>query len=414
MNIPELHLPTENKEFIKNPYIKMAEFRESTPVFWDEINDLFFFTRYKDVRSIQSTKSFGTTFNHIDGFEETIKNQAIPITSTAYKRSDQFGTYENFWKSEEFSLLNLEGQLHKELRGLVAKAFLPRSVQQLLPFMEETSNKLFNNLKGTEFDMLKDYAQPYSVSIIGKLLGVPESDHLEFLDWSHKIVKMYDFEVSDENANNAEEAAKQFIEYTQNLLDKRREDPQDDMITRLSQVSEDNNFLTDDQIICTVILLLNAGHEATVNTLGNGLHALLTLEKSFEEIKSETEDINDVVEELIRYDSPLQFFQRYALEDIEIDGHNISKGSKVAILLGSANRDPRIFENPDQINFKREMKDHSSWGGGIHFCIGTHLAKLELGVSFNHILEKQFSLIEEPSRTGAFGIRGFKNLLVSA
>ena len=414
MNIPELHLPTENKEFIKNPYIKMAEFRESTPVFWDEINDLFFFTRYKDVRSIQSTKSFGTTFNHIDGFEETIKNQAIPITSTAYKRSDQFGTYENFWKSEEFSLLNLEGQLHKELRGLVAKAFLPRSVQQLLPFMEETSNELFNNLKGTEFDMLKDYAQPYSVSIIGKLLGVPESDHLEFLDWSHKIVKMYDFEVSDENANNAEEAAKQFIEYTQNLLDKRREDPQDDMITRLSQVSEDNNFLTDDQIICTVILLLNAGHEATVNTLGNGLHALLTLEKSFEEIKSETEDINDVVEELIRYDSPLQFFQRYALEDIEIDGHNISKGSKVAILLGSANRDPRIFENPDQINFKREMKDHSSWGGGIHFCIGTHLAKLELGVSFNHILEKQFSLIEEPSRTGAFGIRGFKNLLVSA
>ena len=414
MNIPELHLPTENKEFIKNPYLKMAEFRESTPVFWDEINDLFFFTRYKDVRSIQSTKSFGTTFNHIDGFEETINNQVIPITSTAYKRSDQFGTYENFWKSEEFSLLNLEGQLHKELRGLVAKAFLPRSVQQLLPFMEETSNELFNNLKGTEFDMLKDYAQPYSVSIIGRLLGVPESDHLEFLDWSHKIVKMYDFEVSDQNANNAEEAAKQFIEYTQNLLDKRREDPQDDMITRLSQVSEDNNFLTDDQIICTVILLLNAGHEATVNTLGNGLHALLTLEKSFEEIKSETEDINDVVEEIIRYDSPLQFFQRYALEDIEIDGHNISKGSKVAILLGSANRDPRIFENPDQINFKREMKDHSSWGGGIHFCIGTHLAKLELGVSFNHILEKQFSLIEEPSRTGAFGIRGFKNLLVSA
>jgi cytochrome P450 len=414
MNIPELHLPTENKEFIKNPYLKMAEFRESTPVFWDEINDLFFFTRYKDVRSIQSTKSFGTTFNHIDGFEETIKNQDIPITSTAYKRSDQFGTYENFWKSEEFSLLNLEGQLHKELRGLVAKAFLPRSVQQLLPFMEETSDELFNNLKGTEFDMLKDYAQPYSVSIIGKLLGVPESDHLEFLDWSHKIVKMYDFEVSDENANNAEEAAKQFIEYTQNLLDKRREDPQDDMITRLSQVSEDNNFLTDDQIICTVILLLNAGHEATVNTLGNGLHALLSLERSFEQIKSETEDINDVVEELIRYDSPLQFFQRYALEDIEIGGHNISKGSKVAILLGSANRDPRIFENPDQINFKREMKDHSSWGGGIHFCIGTHLAKLELGVSFNHILEKQFSLIEEPSRTGAFGIRGFKNLLVSA
>ena len=280
--------------------------------------------------------------------------------------------------------------------------------------MEKKSKELFDRNEDTEFDMLKDYAQPYSISIIGKLLGVPESDHLKFLDWSHKIVKMYDFEVTEENANNAENAAKQFIEYTQDLLDKRRKDPEDDMITRLSQVSEDNNYLTDDQIICTVILLLNAGHEATVNTLGNGLHALLTLEKSFDEVRNETEDINDVVEELIRYDSPLQFFQRYALEDVEIGGHNISKGSKVAILLGSANRDPRVFENPDQINFKREMKDHSSWGGGIHFCIGTHLGKLELGVSFNHILEKQFKLVEEPSRTGAFGIRGFKNLLISA
>ena len=413
MNIPNLHLPTEDFDFIKNPYKKMGEFREETSVFWDEINGLYFFTRYEDVRSIQSTKTFGTTFNHIEGFEEELTATDIPLTFVGYKRSDKYATYDNFWKSEEFSLLNLEGQLHKELRGLVAKAFLPRSVQQLVPYMEGKSNELFEKNKGTEFDMLKDYAQPYSVSIIGKLLGVPESDHLKFLDWSHKIVKMYDFEVTEENANNAEEAAKQFIEYTQDLLDKRRKQPEDDMITRLSQVSEDNNYLTDDQIICTVILLLNAGHEATVNTLGNGLHALLTLNQSFEEIKNETEDINDVVEELIRYDSPLQFFQRYALEDVVIGGHNISKGSKVAILLGSANRDPRVFENPDQINFKREIKDHSSWGGGIHFCIGTHLAKLELGVSFSHILEKQFNLIEEPSRTGAFGIRGFKNLLVS-
>ena len=414
MGIPKLHLPTEDNDFINNPYKTMGEFRETTPVFWDEINGLYFFTRYEDVRAIQSTKMFGTTFNHIEGFEKELEDTDIPLTFVGYKRSDKYATYDNFWKSEKFSLLNLEGQLHKELRGLVAKAFLPRSVQQLVPYMEMKSGELFNKYQGAEFDMLKDYAQPYSVSIIGKLLGVPESDHLKFLDWSHKIVKIYDFEVTEKDANNAEEAAKEFIEYTQDLLDKRRKQPEDDMITRLSQVSEDNNYLTDDQIICTVILLLNAGHEATVNTLGNGLHALLSLNKSFDQIKNETEDINDVVEELIRYDSPLQFFQRYALEDVEIGGHNIRKGSKVAILLGSANRDPRVFENPDQINFKREMKDHSSWGGGIHFCIGTHLAKLELGVSFNHILEKQFNLIEEPSRTGAFGIRGFKKLLVSA
>jgi Cytochrome P450 len=296
-------------DFIKIHTKLWGEFREETPVFWDEVNGLYFFTRYADVRSIQSTKTFGTTFNHIEGFEEELSGTDIPLTFVGYKRSDKYATYDNFWKSEEFSLLNLEGQLHKELRGLVAKAFLPRSVQQLVPYMEKKSNELFEKNKDTQFDMLKDYAQPYSVSIIGKLLGVPESDHLKFLDWSHKIVKMYDFEVTEENANNAEEAAKQFIEYTQNLLDKRRKQPEDDMITRLSQVSEDNNYLTDDQIICTVILLLNAGHEATVNTLGNGLHALLTLDQSFDQIKKEVEDINDIVEELLNTIVHYSFFK---------------------------------------------------------------------------------------------------------
>lgn len=413
MTIPNFHLPTEDSTFIKNPYPVLGDIREQTPIFWDEINGLYFFTRYADVRTIQSSKVFGTTFNHIENFESKIENPDLPLTYVGYKRSEKYARYDNFWKSEEFSLLNLEGQLHKELRGLVAKAFLPRSVQQLVPYMEETSTNLFKNNFGRDFDLLKDYAQPYSVSIIGKLLGVPESDHLKFLDWSHKIVKMYDFEVSDDNANKAEEAAKEFIEYTQDLLDKRRVAPEDDMITRLSQVSEDNQFLTDNQIICTVILLLNAGHEATVNTLGNGLYALLNTNQDFEQLSSQYSDTYEIVEELIRYDSPLQFFQRYVLEETEIGGHKLPIGSKVAILLGSANRDPRAFPDPDTLNFDREFKDHSSWGGGIHFCIGTHLAKLELGVSFKHILKNNFNLIEEPERTGAFGIRGFKKLLVS-
>ena len=413
MTIPNFHLPTEDSTFIKNPYPVLSEIREKTPIFWDEINGLYFFTRYSDVRTIQSSKVYGTTFNHIENFESQIENPDLPLTYVGYKRSEKYAEYDNFWKSEEFSLLNLEGQLHKELRGLVAKAFLPRSVQQLVPYMEEASLNLFKKITSNEFDLLKDYAQPYSVSIIGKLLGVPESDHSKFLDWSHKIVKMYDFEVTDENANNAENAAKEFIEYTQELLNKRRINPEDDMITRLSQVSEDNQFLTDDQIICTVILLLNAGHEATVNTLGNGLYALLNTNQNFEELSTKFSDPYEIVEELIRFDSPLQFFQRYVLEETEIGGYILPQGSKVAILLGSANRDPRAFQNPDKLDFYREFKDHSSWGGGIHFCIGTHLAKLELGVSFKHILRHKFNLIEEPESTGAFGIRGFKKLIVS-
>ena len=413
MNIPELHLPTTDSDFIKNPYPLLKEFREKTPIFWDEINSLLFITRYNDVRKVQSSKVFGTTFNHIEGFEDSPENTTKPLTYVGYKRADQYATYDEFWKSEEFSLLNLEGELHSELRGLVAKAFLPRSVQQLVPFMEKKSNELFEKVDESSFDLLKDYAQPYSISIIGELLGVPEEDHDLFLDWSHRIVKMYDFEVSKEDAEGAEGAAKDFYQYSLDLLKKRREDPKDDMITRLSQVSEDNVYLTDQQIICTIILLLNAGHEATVNTLGNGLNALLSTNQDFNEIRSKNTPTKDLVEELIRLDSPLQFFQRYVLEDTEIGEYPLPKKSKVAILLGSANHDENQFDKPTELNFNRKDKDHSSWGGGIHFCIGAHLARLELEVSFDHILNKNFTLITPPERTGAFGIRGFKEILVS-
>ena len=412
MNIPELHLPTENPDFIKNPYPTFEEFRNITPIFWDEGNNLLFVTRHKDVRNIQTSKMFGTTHNHIENFESDVESSKVPLTYVGYKRSEKYESYDYFWKSEQFSLLNLEGELHKELRGLVAKAFLPRAVQKLVPFMEEKSIELLAKKNSTDFDLLKDYAQPYSISIIGELLGVPASDHAKFLDWSHKIVKMYDFRVNDIDAENAENAAREFFDYAQDLLDRRRVDPKDDMITRLSQVSENDVRLTDHQIICTIILLLNAGHEATVNTLGNGFYGLLSSQKTSEQISEESSSMNDIVEELIRWDSPLQFFQRYVLEDTEIDDYKIPKGSKVAILLGSANRDSEVFDNPSELNFNRENKDHSSWGGGIHFCIGAHLARLELEVSFKHLIKQNLSLKAEPERTGAFGIRGYKNLLV--
>ena len=222
MNIPELHLPTENKNFIKNPYPTFEEFRSRTPIFWDEINNLLFVTRHKDVRNIQTSKIFGTTHSHIDNFESDVQSSNVPLTYVGYKRSEKYESYDYFWKSEQFSLLNLEGELHKELRGLVAKAFLPRSVQKLLPFMEEKSMELLGEKNESNFDLLKDYAQPYSISIIGELLGVPTSDHAKFLDWSHKIVKMYDFKVTDIDAINAENAAKDFFDYAQDLLDRRR------------------------------------------------------------------------------------------------------------------------------------------------------------------------------------------------
>ena len=393
MNIPEINFPNLDPNFIEDPYPHLKTLRESSPLHKDLNSDLVLVTRFEDVKGVQTSKAFSSS---------------EPEDSNTFKRSNESSeNYPYFWKTEEFSLLNLEGQLHGDLRGLVAKAFSTRQVQELRPFMEAKSEELLNNLRGNSFDLLADYAQPYSVSVIGKLLGVPEEQYDNFLDWSNKIVKMYDLEVSSESSEEAEQAAKDFYYYISELIDIKSKDPDDDMISRLSQVTENNQKLTKDQIICTVILLLNAGHEATVNTIGNSIVALNQNNISTKNLNTRYE-IKKIIEELIRWDSPLQFFQRWVLEDTSLGGFDLKKNSKIAILLGSANRDELAFKNAEIINFERDNLSHTSFGGGVHFCLGAHLARLELEVSLTNLFKNEISLVDKPVRTGAFGIRGYK------
>ena len=399
MNIPEITFPNEDKDFIKDPYPYLKELRNSSPIHYDKLSGLNLITHFEDVKEIQKSKNFSSSEP-----EDYVKDSDKKLINPK--------DYDYFWKTEEFNLLNLEGNIHDELRGLVAKAFLNRQVQELRPFMETKSNELLNKINHEKFDLLADYAQPYSIAVIGELLGVPEEDYEKFLYWSHAIVKMYDLKVSDENANEAEAAAKDFYIYMSDLIDEKNNNPQNDMISRLSQVSENNQQLTKDQIICTVILLLNAGHEATVNTIGNSIVALLLNNISTKNLDKKY-DIKNIIEELIRWDSPLQFFQRWVLEETVVSGINLSKNSKIAILLGSANRDETAFENPEKIDFERSNLSHTSFGGGVHFCLGAHLARLELEVSFQNLFKHEVALIDEPERTGAFGIRGFKEIKVS-
>jgi len=397
MNIPEINFPNLDPNFIEDPYPHLKTLRESSPLHKDLNSDLVLVTRFEDVKGVQTSKAFSSS---------------EPEDSNTFKRSNEISeNYPYFWKTEEFSLLNLEGQLHGDLRGLVAKAFSTRQVQELRPFMETKSEELLNNLRGNSFDLLADYAQPYSVSVIGKLLGVPEEQYDNFLDWSNKIVKMYDLEVSSESSAEAEQAAKDFYYYISELIDIKSKDPDDDMISRLSQVTENNQKLTKDQIICTVILLLNAGHEATVNTLGNSIVALNQNNISTKNLNTRYE-IKKIIEELIRWDSPLQFFQRWVLEDTSLGGFDLKKNSKIAILLGSANRDELAFKNAEIINFERDNLSHTSFGGGVHFCLGAHLARLELEVSLTNLFKNEISLVDKPVRTGAFGIRGYKEITV--
>jgi len=397
MNIPEINFPNLDPNFIEDPYPHLKTLRESSPLHKDLNSDLVLVTRFEDVKGVQTSKAFSSS---------------EPEDSNTFKRSNESSeNYPYFWKTEEFSLLNLEGQLHGDLRGLVAKAFSTRQVQELRPFMEAKSEELLNNLRGNSFDLLADYAQPYSVSVIGKLLGVPEEQYDNFLDWSNKIVKMYDLEVSSESSEEAEQAAKDFYYYISELIDIKSKDPDDDMISRLSQVTENNQKLTKDQIICTVILLLNAGHEATVNTIGNSIVALNQNNISTKNLNTRYE-IKKIIEELIRWDSPLQFFQRWVLEDTSLGGFDLKKNFKIAILLGSANRDELAFKNAEIINFERDNLSHTSFGGGVHFCLGAHLARLELEVSLTNLFKSEIFLVDKPVRTGAFGIRGYKEITV--
>ena len=399
MTIPEISFPNEDKDFIKNPYPYLKELREEYPIHFDKSSGLNLITQFEDVKDIQKSKNF-------------ISSEPQDYTKDADEKLINPKDYDYFWKTEEFNLLNLEGNIHDELRGLVAKAFLNRQVQELRPFMENKSKELLDKVNRDSFDLLSDYAQPYSIAVIGELLGVPEEDYDKFLYWSHAIVKMYDLKVSDESAAEAESAAKDFYIYMNNLIDEKNKNPQNDMISRLSQVSENNQQLTKDQIICTVILLLNAGHEATVNTIGNSIVALLLNNISTKNLNHDF-DIKKIIEELIRWDSPLQFFQRWVLEDTELSGIKLPKNSKIAMLLGSANRDETAFKNPEKIDFERKNLNHTSFGGGVHFCLGAHLARLELEVSLENLFKNEINLINDPERTGAFGIRGFKKINVS-
>ena len=399
MELKNIKFPNADLNFIDNPYPALKEFREESPVFYDEKSDLIYLTKYEDVKSIQSSKKYVS---------------AKPANLEGDREWDsRKKAYDYFGRTEEFSLLNLEGSAHNELRGLVAKAFSIRQVELLRPFIENKSREILDPLIGSSFDLIHDYAQPFSIAIMGELLGVPESRYDDFLRWSNDIVRMYDLQVSEENAEIAEKSAEEFYYYTDSLIDEKLKEPGDDMITRLANVTENDQKLSKDQIICTAILLLNAGHEATVNTIGNGISALISNDIETKSL-NEKYDVKNIVEELLRWDSPLQFFQRWSIEDTEIRGYKIPKNAKVAILLGSANRDDEIFKNAKEINFQRENLNHTSFGGGMHFCLGAHLARLELEASFNNLFEYSWNLESKPERTGAFGIRGFKKVMVSS
>ena len=402
MGLETLAFTPSDPAFLADPYPVLSRLREAARVFYDEGWERWFVTRYEDVRSCLRDKRLGRNFRHLMTPEEI----GVPPLDPRWQA---------FWDTERWSLLWLEPPDHTRIRKLVAAAFTPRAVEALREPAGTLASELLEPLAARgEMELLYDYAQPYSISVICRMLGVPLDRHRDLLDWSHRMVKMYEFEVPEVSAVAANQAAAEFQEYVRGLIAERRAHPQDDMVSALTQAEVDGSRLSDDEIVSTVIVLLNAGHEASVNTLGNGMLAFAHHPEQWARVIDGEVASATAGEELIRYDPPLQLFERWVLsDDFAIGDVSIPRGDKIALLFGSANRDPRVFEEPDVFDVGRENAiQHIGFGGGIHVCIGAPLARIELEASLDALRHywPDFRVRSEPRRTGAFVIWGLQGL----
>lgn len=398
----ELAFEPSDPAFLEDPYPSLTRLREGARVFHDERRGRWFVTRHEDVRACLRDKRLGRNFRHVMTEEEI----GVPPLDPRWR---------SFWQSERWSLLWLEPPDHTRIRKLVAAAFTPRSVEVLRGPARELAQELLEPLaERGEMELLYDYAQPYSISVICRMLGVPLDRHRDMLDWSHRMVKMYEFDVPDDVAAAANRAAGEFQDYVRELIAERQARPGDDMVSALVAARVDGECLSDDEIVSTVIVLLNAGHEASVNTLGNGMLAFARHPEQWRRVVDGDVPCATAGEELIRYDPPLQLFERWVLaEDFAIGDVAIPRGEKLALLFGSANRDPRVFDRPDEFDVARENAvQHIGFGGGIHVCIGAPLARVELEASLEALRRywPDFRLRSEPRRTGAFVIWGLAGL----
>ena len=387
--------------FLADPYPALGRVREATPIFRNGQNGHWMLTRFADVYETLRDRRLGRVYHHRYSHAELGQPEPDP-------------RWASFHQHERWSLLSLEPPDHTRIRKLVSKVFTSRSVAALEPVIAALSRELIDRCRemGT-FDLLADYAQRYSVAVVGEVLGVPRADTQRLLDWSHAIVKMYELSASDGLKARANAAAGEFIDYTRALIAAKRRSPDDRLVAQLAQVTEDGERLSDDEIVSTTMVLLEAGHEATVNTMGNGMKALLTHRDQWRRLIAGEVDAATAVEELLRWDSPLQMFARWVLEPgVEIAGEPLAVGEQVAMLFGSAQRDPRRFHHPDRFDVARGDPTHIGFGGGIHFCVGASLARHELATALADLVANfpDIELAADPVYHPTFVIRGLTEL----
>jgi cytochrome P450 len=354
--------------FYGDPNAVYAALHAHCPTFYWEQQKQWFVTGYDHVNGLLRDRRFGRQILHIASREELGLPEPEPHIAA-------------FDLAERYSLLELEPPEHTRLRTLVNRAFVSRHVEKMKPELEELANRLIDGFadKG-EVELLSAFADVIPVTMIARMIGIPEEMGPQLLKWSHAYVRMYMFGRTRADEDAAEQAAREFSDYVKTVITERRAEPRDDLLTHMIHTEHKGQYLTEDELVSTTIVLLNAGHEATVHQIGNSVRIILDSGYDPADLFRDETATERTVEETLRICAPVHIFQRWALEPAEIDGVEFKRGDKVSMLLAAANLDPAKFSDPLTFKPDRNEAPNLSFGAGIHFCIGAPLARLELNV----------------------------------
>jgi cytochrome P450 len=380
-------------EFLRDPYPVLAALRANGPVLWHEPMGMWLATSHESVTKVLRDRAFGRLWSD-------------------WEPADELEPFNALHRNQ---MMENEPPAHTRLRKLVAGAFGRGHVERMRPRIEALAAEMVEQLD-ERFDVLADYAEPMPVFVIADLLGVPRADHQRLRAWSQAIVHMYEPRVGPEVKAAAVEASTAFSDYVRAVIADRRAHPGEDLISDLIAERGRGAKLSDDELVASVVLLLNAGHEASVNAFGNGMNALLQHPDQLARVTSGEVPVEVALEELIRFDAPLQLFERTATADVTVCGQTIRAGQTVACLMGSANRDVAAFAEPDSFDVGRDPNPHVGFGMGRHFCLGAPLARLELQISLTHLLRRfpRLELVGEAPRRPTWVLRGFESIPVEA
>ncbi|MDG2341037.1 MAG: cytochrome P450 [Paracoccaceae bacterium] len=389
-----VHQSPTDPEFVQNPYPSYAKWRKAGPmVYWQDY-EMVAVLASNVINLILKDRRFGR--------EVTPENATIPPARL-----------KPFYDIEAHSMLELEPPRHTRLRRLVLRAFTSRRIASMGSEIEMLCHQTIDKFPDQPFDLIELYGQPIPVIVICRLLGVPEEMAPQLLNWSNAMVSMYQARRTREIENAAADAAAEFTQFMQGYIDERRKTPSDDLISELIQAEEAGDKLSTDEMITTCILLLNAGHEATVHTIGNGVKSILESGRSIDWASQEV--VANTVEEALRFDPPLHIFTRYAYESVEIASHTFKRGDQIALMLGVAGRDAHDGDNPDEFDPNRHNPAHVAFGGGLHFCVGAPLARLELQIAMKTLFDRcpNLRIAEPPQYANLYHFHGLERLLVT-